>query len=278
MVGSLGGAGLAVSVREVIAPLTHGRFVWLTVLVGWLVCPALAYLLVHVIPLDRPYGNGLLVLSLAPCAPFAPAMVQKARGDAGALAAFMLLTAAATVVVMPLAVPLMSPGVTADAAAIVRRLLAFVLGPLLLGMAVRAAAPGAATWATAPVAAITNGVGLIALVLIGVLYGRGVINAIGSYAIATAVLFVAVSTVVAYLTGTALPRGERIVLTIGMCTRNLGAALAPISVIEPDPRAIVMIAIAAPVTVIMSALLARWLASDVTHVRRDRIPPRRVRA
>jgi bile acid:Na+ symporter, BASS family len=49
------------------------------------------------------------------------------------------------------------------------------------------------------------------------------------------------------------------VLTLGMCSRNLGAALAPVMAIEPDPRAMVMLAIAIPVTVGISALTARWL-------------------
>ena len=98
------------------------------------------------------------------------------------------------------------------------------------------------------------------LALMTVVYGQGVLEAIGSYAIATQVAFVAAVTVVAHWLGFGLADEHRSVLTIGVCTRNLGAALAPLAAIDPDPRTIVMIAVAAPVTVALSALTARWLA------------------
>ena len=46
-----------------------------------------------------------------------------------------------------------------------------------------------------------------------------------------------------------------------MCTRNLGAAIAPLMAIQADSRSIVMIALGIPVTLIFSFLAARWYAS-----------------
>jgi BASS family bile acid:Na+ symporter len=85
------------------------------------------------------------------------------------------------------------------------------------------------------------------------------LDAIGSYAIAAQVVFVAGITVAAHLSGAGLADRQRSVLTIGVCTRNLGAALAPLSAVDADPGSLVMIAIAAPVTLVMSSLAARWL-------------------
>ena len=42
MLGSLAGVGLGVAPRDVLAPLTHGRFVLLTLVIGWLAGPAVA--------------------------------------------------------------------------------------------------------------------------------------------------------------------------------------------------------------------------------------------
>lgn len=70
-------------------------------------CPAPAYALTKVIPLEPPYAIGMILLGMAPCAPFLPMMVDKARGDLAYAAAFMLLASVVTVVYMPLAVPVM---------------------------------------------------------------------------------------------------------------------------------------------------------------------------
>jgi BASS family bile acid:Na+ symporter len=72
-------------------------------------------------------------------------------------------------------------------------------------------------------------------------------------------VFVAVVTVAAHLASATLAETAQPVLTIGMCSRNLAAALAPMAQIEPDPRAIVMIAIAVPITLAASILAARRL-------------------
>jgi BASS family bile acid:Na+ symporter len=224
-------------------------------------------MLLHVIPLAQPYATGLLLLALAPCAPFAPALLQRARGDPAYTAAFMMLAAVATVAVMPLAVPQVIRGMSVEPALVAGPLVSFVLLPLLLGMAVRALAGGRVGAIRRLVAALTNGAGLAVLVLIAVIHGSGVLAAIGSHAIAIQILFVAVVTSATHLAASGLPPEQRSVLTIGMCTRNLGAALAPLGALESDPRAVVMIAIAAPVTLAMSGMTARWLARSSASTR-----------
>ena len=96
-----------------------------------------------------------------------------------------------------------------------------------------------------------------------VVYGRDLWGAIGSLAIFTQVLFLGGMTAGAYLLGVGLPQDQRSVLGIGMCTRNVGAALAPLVAIRgTDPRAIVMCVIAAVLTAGLALLAARWFAGD----------------
>jgi BASS family bile acid:Na+ symporter len=83
------------------------RFVGYVLLWGFLLCPALAYGITRIIPLESPYATGLILMGMTPCAPFLPAIVNKAKGDLGFTAAFMLLTAVVMVIFMPFAVPLM---------------------------------------------------------------------------------------------------------------------------------------------------------------------------
>ena len=273
MIGTLGGVGLGLAVRDVGAPLKQASFVALSLFLCWIVCPVIAVLLLRLVPLEPGYATGLLLLSLAPCAPFAPAMTQIARGDQAYMAALVLLTAASTVVMMPIAMPLLVEGFSADAGAIARPLVLFVLLPLFIGMAVRARWRAAADELLPVVSVVTSFAGGALLVLTGVRHGGAVLGAIGSLAIATQVLYFAAVTAAAYVFGSALPHERRSVLTLGLCTRNLGAALAPLAATDYAPGAMVMIVIAVPVTLGLSLGVAHWLA------RRERArhapPPRR---
>jgi BASS family bile acid:Na+ symporter len=259
MVAGLAGAGLGVAPAAAIAQLRDRQFVLRTLIGGWLLSPAAALLLLALIPLERPYATALLLLALAPCAPFAPARVRTAHGDSACMAAFVVLAAGGTVLVMPVAVPLMLAG-NVGPWAVARPLVLFVLLPLLAGTALRGLRPQAADRARRPldVAAQAATVGL--MILIGVIHGRGMVDAVGSHAIAVQALFITAVTAGADWLGAGLPHGQRSVLTIGLSTRNLGAALAPLAAVDPDPRAIVMIALAVPLTVAASAVVARMLA------------------
>jgi bile acid:Na+ symporter, BASS family len=260
MVGSLTGVGLGLAARDALVPLRDWNFVLRSLVASWVICPAVAYVLLQVVPLHPAYATGLVLLALTPCAPFAPAMVQRARGDLGYLAAFMMLSTVATIVIMPLAVPVLVPGLAVEPLAIAGPIIFFVVVPLLLGMATRALSVDAAERAAPPIAVATSAAGAAALLLILVVHGRGLLDAVGSYAIATQVAFLALVTIGADRLGAGLPDEQRSVVTIGVGTRNLGAALAPLAAIDPDPRTLVMIAIGAPLTVLVSALATRWLA------------------
>jgi len=259
MIGSLGAVGLGVAPRDVLAPLRNGRFVLLLLATGWLAGPAVALLLLQVLPIDRPYATALLLLALAPGAPFAPAMMRIARGDPAYIAAFMAVSAAVTAILLPLGVPLLISGATANPWDIARPLALLVVAPMVSGSAIRGLWPDVAARIEPIVSRIARVVTMVMLVLVILVYGRGVWDAVGSHAILAQLIFVAAVTLVADLAGAALGAPQRNVLTVGMSTRNIGAALAPLSAIEPDPRAVVMIAIAVPVTLGAAAVAARLL-------------------
>ena len=84
----------------------------------------------------------------------------------------------------------------------------------------------------------------------------------GSYAFGTQILFFSVTIAATYGLSFGLPETQRSVLALGMSTRNLGAALAPLlSVQDVDQYAIVMVAIGVPMQIITSILAARWFAN-----------------
>ena len=162
-------------------------------------------------------------------------MMRMARGHPAYVAAFMVLTAVVTVIVMPVGVPLLVPGAAVNTWDSARPLVLFVLAPVLAGTAVRGLWPPAAARLEPVVAAITRIATLALLVLVGIMHGRGVLDAVGSHAILAQVVFVAVVTVLAHLAGAGLIAPQRGVVTVGMSTRSIGAALAPLAALSLIP-------------------------------------------
>ncbi len=122
-VSNLAAMGLQVKMPEVTATLRNKKSLALIFVWGWVLGPALGYLITKVLPLDAPYVIVVLLASLAPCAPFLQQMVGKARGDMGFAGALIPLVAVGTVVLMPVMAPLMIKGLTISAWALAKPLL-----------------------------------------------------------------------------------------------------------------------------------------------------------
>lgn len=261
MVGSLGAMGLELQIREAGAALRNFRFVMLTLLLGFFLCPAIAYVLSYTMRLDPPYAMGLLLLGMAPSAPFMPLVVRRAGGDLAYTAAFMLLAAVGTVVFMPIMAPLLIRGLTASSWAIGKPLLLFVVAPLAAGAFIREFSETVALRLWSPVKQCTNISAVVMLAILAFLYGRGFVGLVGTFAIAAQLAFVAIVTSTAFWLSAGLKQGQRSVFSLGMCTRNIGAAFAPLIAMKADPQAIIMVAFAVPVTLAASFGAARWLAT-----------------
>ena len=252
MVGNLLEMGLKLRLDEAFKSLRNVRFVMLTLLWSFVLCPALAVLLTKIIPLAEPYALGLLFLGMAPAAPFLPVLSQRAGGDLSYVAAFMVLAAVGTVVFMPFAVPLLVTGFTADAWTIAKPLVFYIAAPLAVGVAVRRFSEAFAERAHPVVKKVTAVDSLVLLAIIFWIYGKDFLGAVGSYAIGTQILYYAIVTAAAYGLGFGLPRSQKSVLALGLCTRNIGAAVAPLMAVPgTDQRAIVMCCLAMIITIVM---------------------------
>jgi BASS family bile acid:Na+ symporter len=259
MVGNLLAIGLETDVTAALAPLRDFRFLATVVVVDWLFGPALAIAIVRALPMAEPYAVGLLLISLAPAAPFLPMMVRKARGDLAYTATFMLVAAVGTVILMPLGVPLIVPGLSVEAWAVARPLLLLLLLPMGAGMTLRAVHRATATKAQRVVRPVAGAATVVLLLAIGVRYLQGFLEAIGSYAIAGQLLYAVGLTVGGYFLAAGMTPARRSVVSLGACTRNLGAALAPLLVADPDPRTMVMVALGVPLTLGITWAAAGWL-------------------
>ena len=260
MVANLAAIGLELELKVAVAPLRNLRFVAIVLLLDWVLGPAFAVALIRIMPLAEPYALGLILIGLAPAAPFLPMMVRRAGGDLGYAAGFMLIAAVATVIFMPVALPFLAPGLGVSAWAIARPLIALLLLPFTIGLALRAWLPAVALRLGRIVKRLGDAATLAMLLLIGLLYWRGFLEAIGSYAIATQFLYVIGTMAASWGLARGMKPEQRSVVVLGAGTRNLGAALAPLLAVTADPRATVMIALGVPITLLLTAVVARRLS------------------
>ena len=263
-VSNLAAMGLEVNLREALRTLRSARAIGLILLWGWVVGPALAWLITRLIPLTEAHAAGLLLISLAPTAPFFPLMVRRARGDMAFAGAFMLVTTLGVVLFLPLLAPLLIEGLAVDTWSLAKPLLVMVLLPLLIGGAIRAFAPDAASKLLPVVKKIGAIFLLLALALTLVLYGRDMLGAVGSFAPGAQVLFLAAITVVSYRIGFGLEQQQRSAMALGICTRNIAAVFAAFfGITDAPPGMFAMVVLVVPLAAIVAVVAARLFARQV---------------
>lgn len=261
MAGSLLDMGLRLNLKEAIQGLRDFRFVAHTLVWSFVFCPALAWLITRIIPLDPPYVIGLLLLGMAPCAPFVPMLVEKAKGDLGYTAAFMLLASVGTVICMPVLVPLLTKGLSASPWAIAKPLLIVVLIPMAAGVIFRRRTEAGAAKVQPVVKKLAGLAGLVWCILCLIIYGKALLGVTGELAVLSEVVFFGGICLATYYLGFGLRHEQRIVLSIGVTTRNLGACLTPLlSVPDMDQRATLMIVLSLPIMVIVAKLGAKFFS------------------
>lgn len=265
MAGSLLEMGLRLNLADAFRGLRSARFVAYSLVWSFVICPAVAYAITLLIPLDPLYAIGLILLGMAPCAPFVPALVDKAKGDLGYTAAFMVLASVGTVVFMPFAVPLLAKGLTASAWSIAKPLLVVVLIPMAIGVLIRRKSDPLASKLMPVVKKAAGLAGLIWCILCLILYGKSLLGVAGELAVIAEVLFFGFIFVGSFFLSLGLPYEQKIVLSIGVTTRNLGACLAPLlSAPDMDERATLMVVLALFIMVIVT-LLGTKIVGEACH-------------
>ncbi|MCS6882642.1 MAG: hypothetical protein RMK84_17770 [Oscillochloridaceae bacterium] len=236
--------GLSLTIRQIVDPLTDLGLVARALLANFVLAPLLAYLLRAVIPMNESYGVGLILLSTAAGAPFLPKLVQLARSDVPFGVGLMVLLMVATVVYMPLVMPLLLAGVSVNPVDIASSLVVLMLIPLGIGLFIKSRYPEIAADLQPHFAQASN-VGLIGLFATSLLLNwRTLLGAIGSGALAAALLFIVGSFVLGYFLGTSAD--TRPVLALGTAQRNIAAAMVVATGhFASDPDVLVMVLVAA---------------------------------
>jgi bile acid:Na+ symporter, BASS family len=263
-VSNLATMGLQVKMPEVIVALRNKKSLALIFVWGWVVGPALGYLITKALPLAEPYVVVVLLASLAPCAPFLQQMVGKARGDMGFAGALIPLVAVGTVVLMPLMAPLLIMGVTINTWSLAKPLLLTILLPLMIGAVIRHYADTVANKIFPAVKGLALLSTLLTILWCLVIYGRGMLNTAGQFALLSMTLFMVGMGLITYRWGFGMKQNQRSVMALGMGTRNVAAVLAAaLAIPNADPRIVVMTVMWTLWSVVLAALGAKIFAKQV---------------
>lgn len=223
-VSNLAAMGLTVKISDVVVALRNKKSLALIFVWGWVLGPAVGYLITIVLPLAEPYKVVVLLASLAPCAPFLQQMVGKARGDTAFAGALIPLVAVGTVVLMPLMAPLLVKGVTISTWSLAKPLILTILLPLIIGAAIRHYADTAAT----RMFPVIKGLAFISTLLTTVwclaIYGRAMLDTAGELALLSSTLFMVGMGLITYNFSFGLKQNQRSIMALGLSTLN-GAAL-----------------------------------------------------
>ena len=209
---------------------------------SWVLGPALAYLIVWILPIVEPYIIGLLLSSLAPVTPFLPLTVEKARGDMNFAGALVPLVMIGTVILMPLLGPLMITGVKVTAWSLAQPLLLSVFLPLVIGVAILHFAEPVAKKILSAASVIAKITTVAVAVWCVVFFADLMIESAGSFALLAVILFTVLIALISYLVGFGLKQSQRSVVSLAMLTRNGGPVLiAALAIPNADDRIVTLV-------------------------------------
>ena len=258
VVSSMLSIGLAVRRAEVAAPLQSPLWILRALIANFVLAPVAALSIGIVLSIDPGYELGLLLLGFAAGTPLLPKLAEAGRADVASATALMVLLMAASVVIMPLALPLFVKGVQVNPWQIAAPLVVLMLAPLALGMAARSLAPRIGA-RLLPVLTKTSNIGFVAVVLLICGTNLTALAAVlGSGAIGAAMLFVVLLFAGAWALGEPHSAGRRL-LGYATAGRNVGAALVTAGASGAEPKATVMLIVTGVVGLVSLLAVTTWV-------------------
>jgi len=241
-VTSMLSVGFGHMVQEIFEPFSSPRSVIVPLLANFVLVPLLGAAVIWFLSLDRPLENGLILFSASAGAPFLIKLTQFAKHDMALSAALLVLLLPATVIYMPIVVPLMLPEAEVSAGAIAVPLMLTMLLPLGVGLFVRSRS---ARWAMRlqPVMGKVSTISLVMLVGTTILLNlRAILDLLGTGAVLAAAFVIIGAFVIGYvLGGTRYER--RCALGLGTAQRGIAAAMVVAAESFGNPDTLVMVVV-----------------------------------
>ncbi len=253
--------GLTQKLTVIIGHLKNFPFVLKMLAANFIFAPLLMIIAMKFAPFDPALKAGLLVFSLCAGAPFLIKLTQTAEQNMALGAAVMMLLMVATVIYVPVVLPLILSGISVDAWAIARSLLLQMILPIAVGMITVQFLPDFAKRAQPWVGRAGNITLYVVMAVTLIGYFPNMVAIVGTGAILVGLGFVAAAFGIGYLTGAGKDHLED-VGGLGTAQRNTAAGLIIAAQNFSDPNVLVMLTLANTLGIVMLLLIAKVLSRD----------------
>lgn len=223
VVTSMFSLGLRLTVRQIFEPLRDLRLVLMALIANFVVVPAAALALSSIFGLNQDLRIGLLLFSFSAGAALVPKLAQIAKANVPLSVSLIVLLIFSTAIIMPLALPVLMPGLQVDPISLAKPLFLQMLLPLALGIVMDTLYNEASQIILPPLGQIANiSLALMFALQIGLNIGA-VFGLLGTGSVISIVLLLAIALAAGFgLGGRDLPSRKTLSLATGQ--RNLAAA------------------------------------------------------
>jgi BASS family bile acid:Na+ symporter len=251
VVTSMLAMGLSLTIPQIMQPLKNTRLVILALVANFVLVPALAYIILLIIPLEQGLGIGLILLATAAGAPFLPKLAAAAKGDMAFSVALMVLLMVVTIIYLPLVLPFLLQGVEVNPLEIAQSLVLLMLIPLAIGLFIKARYESTAASLYPHMSQTSSTTFMLMLGGLILLNLRSIIDIVGTRAIIVAVIFLLVSFVMGFFLG-GKEGSIRSVMGLGTGQRNVSAAVVVAGQnFSSDPDVLVFIIVTALIGLVL---------------------------
>jgi bile acid:Na+ symporter, BASS family len=253
--------GLTQQLSNILKCLQKWHFFVRLLIANFILAPLLMFVILYHTPFEPPIKAGLLLFSLCAGAPFLIKLTQTSQHDLALGATAMMLLMVATVIYVPLVLPLILSDITVDAWAIARALLLQMLLPIAVGMLAVQFLPALARRVQPWIAKVGNYTLYLVLATTLIGYFPNMMEIIGTGAIVASLGFIAAAFGIGYVMG-----GETDQLQdiggLGTAQRNTAACLIIATQNFRDPNVLVIITLANTLGIVMLLLIATTISRD----------------
>nr|WP_211694216.1 bile acid:sodium symporter [Natronomonas salina] len=233
--------GLALTTDEILTSLGQRQLMAKSLLVNLVLVPLLAFAFVLAVPMETGHVVGLLLIAMAPGAPFGPKLAEISKSDVAFASGLMAVLAVVSVATIPITVTLLMPGdVAADPLGIARIVVVTQLIPLIGGLGVRARYQPVATRLHPPIQQLSTYLLVLLVILLTIVYAGEMRQLVGTGTLFISVVVIGGALLLGYVLGGPAKR-TREVLATTTAARNVATALLIAATGFSDPSVLTII-------------------------------------
>jgi BASS family bile acid:Na+ symporter len=248
--------GIELSLDQLLGALRKRQLMAKSLIVNLLVVPVLAYLLVYLVPMDTGYATGLILIAVAPGAPFGPKFAEISKSGIEFASGLMAILGIISVVTIPVSLALFLPGtVTVDPFAIGWMIVGIQLLPLLAGIGLEYQYSSVANSLYPLIQRLSDLSFLFLIVLLLAAYYDEMLTLVGTSTLFISVVIICGSLLLGYVLG-GPERNTREVLATTTAARNAAIALFIATTSFSDPGVLMLVLAFSFIGIVLTGLLA----------------------